>query len=261
MNKKLKVAVLCEESQTVTKAFRSLGHEAYSCDLLDCSGGHPEWHIKEDAINVLRGGAFSLGNDFGVDEVVVHKWDLVIAHPPCTRMTNAGVRWLVSKKPRKGYVWSDKANIYINQDCNGIWADLAAGITFFQEFKIYGMEGNKIAIENPKPHKYAREGFWVPDPMPQVHTSDFFFTGIGMYTQSIQPYEFGHLETKETCLWLYNLPNLVPTNNVYDEMMKLPYGERAKVHHASPGPERAKLRSKTYKGIAEAMASQWGGKL
>lgn len=237
----MNVLVACEESQAVTIAFRNKGHQAYSCDLLDCSGGHPEWHIKDDAVKVLRG----------------NEWDLVIAHPPCTRMTNAGVRWLVSKKPRKGYVWSDKANIYINQDCNGIWADLAAGITFFQEFKIYGMEGNKIAIENPKPHKYAREGFWVPDPMPEVYTSDFFFTGIGMYTQSIQPYEFGHLETKETCLWLYGLPKLVPTSDVYDEMMKLSYGERAKVHHASPGPERAKLRSKTYKGIAEAMATQW----
>lgn len=261
MNKKLKVAVLCEESQTVTKAFRALGHEAYSCDLENCSGGHPEWHIKHDAIQVLSGGVFPLGNDVKVDEVIIHSLDLVIAHPPCTRLTNAGVRWLTSKKARNGYVWHDKFGLYIKDDPNGIWADLASGITFFEEFLIYGRNGNKIAIENPKPHKYARDGFWVPDPMPEVHESNFFFTGIGQYTQSIQPYEFGHLETKETCLWLYNLPNLVPTNNVYDEMMKLPYGERAKVHHASPGPERAKLRSKTYKGIAEAMASQWGNKL
>lgn len=236
----MKVLVACEESQAVTIAFRRMGHEAYSCDLLPCSGGHPEWHLKEDAIKILRGST----------------WDIVIAHPPCTRLTNAGVRWLVSKTPRNGYVWSEKAAIFINADKN-IWAELAKGITFFQEFKIYGMEGNKIAIENPRPHKYARNGFWVPDPMPEVFTSDFFFTGIGMYTQSIQPYEFGHLETKETCLWLYGLPKLVSTNNVYDEMMKLPYDKRAKVHHASPGPKRAQLRSKTYHGIAEAMATQW----
>jgi hypothetical protein len=254
--KKLKVLVACEESQTVTKAFRAKGYEAYSCDLLDCSGGHPEWHIKYDAKQVLRGGSFTLGNDWKCDEVIIYKWDLVIAHPPCTRLTNAGARWLTSKKPRNGYVWSEKANIFIRDD-QDIWAELGNGITFFQEFKTYGMEGNKIAIENPKPHKYAREGFWVPDPLPEVYTSDFFFTGIGSFTQSIQPYEFGHMETKETCLWLYGLPELQPTNNVYYEMMNLPYGERAKVHHASPGPERAKIRSKTYTGIAEAMASQW----
>jgi hypothetical protein len=235
--KKLKILVACEESQAVTKAFRALGHEAYSCDLLPCSGGHPEWHIKEDAIKVLRGNI----------------WDLVIAHPPCTRMTNAGVRWLTSRKPRKGYVWCNLNKIYINSDFNGVWADLASGITFFEEFKIYGMEGNKIAIENPKPHKYAREGFWVPN-SPEL---DFFFTGIGRPTQFIQPYQFGHTETKETGLWLYNLPELNGTNDVYEEMMRLPYGERAKVHHASPGPERAKLRSKTYEGIANAMAIQW----
>lgn len=237
----MKVLVACEESQAVTIAFRNKGHEAYSCDFQNCSGGHPEWHIKDDAVKVMRGNS----------------WDLVIAHPTCTRMTNAGVRWLISKKPRAGYAWSEKAERYINTD-QDIWAQLGAGITFFQEFKIYGMEGNKIGIENSKPHKYAREGFWVPDPMPEVYTSNFFFTGIGMYTQSIQPYDFGHLETKETCLWLYGLPNLVPTNNVYEEMMKLPYGKRAKVHHASPGPERAKIRSKTYTGIAQAMADQWG---
>lgn len=231
----MKVLVACEESQAVTKAFRAKGHEAYSCDLLDCSGGHPEWHIKDDAVKVLRGNC----------------WDLVIAHPPCTRLTNAGVRWLTSKRPRPGYVWNERSNIYISEDEN-IWAELESGIAFFKEFKSYGMEGNKIAIENPKPHKYAREGFWVPN-------SDSFITGIGAYTQSIQPYEFGHLETKETCLWLYGLPKLISTNNVYEEMMKLPYGERAKVHHASPGPERARLRSVTYKGIAEAMAAQWSG--
>jgi hypothetical protein len=233
------ILVACEESQEVTIAFRKRGFEAYSCDRQDCSGGHPEWHIKDDAIKVLRG----------------NNWDGVIAHPPCTRMTNAGVRWLTSRKPRAGYVWCDLNKTYVNSDFNGIWADLASGITFFQEFKIYGMEGNAIAIENPKPHKYAREGYFVPGPGTYC---DFWFHGIGNPSQYIHPYQFGHTETKETGLWLYNLPCLIETNNVYDEMMKLTYKDRAKVHYASPGPDRAKIRSKTYTGIAEAMAEQWG---
>lgn len=234
--------IACEESQEVCKALRALGHKAYSCDVQDCSGGRPEWHIKDDAIKVLNG----------------NKWDLVIAHPPCTRLTNAGVRWLTSLKPRKGYVWNEKYQKYINEN-EDIWAELARGITFFNEFQIYGMQKNKIAIENPIPHTYARDGFWVPDHLnPGNADLNFFFTGIKSPTQIIQPYEFGHLEKKATGLWLYGLPELTPTNNVYDEMMKLPYGERAKVHYASPGPERAKIRAKTFTGVAKAMAAQWG---
>lgn len=247
----MKVLVACEESQAVTIAFRERGHEAYSCDFLNCSGGHPEWHIKCDALNVLRGGAFRLGNDIKTDEVIVNKWDLVIAHPTCTRLTNAGVRWLTSRKPRLGYVWNQDFKRFINSD-ESVWDDLMKGVAFFNMFKQYGEEGNKIAIENPISHGYAREGFLFPG------TKHLFLKGIGSPTQIIQPYEYGHLEKKATCLWLFGLPELTEINNVYDEMMKLPYGERAKVHHASPGSERAKLRSKTYKGIAEAMASQWG---
>lgn len=250
-NKKLKVLVACEESQAVTIAFRERGHEAYSCDLLDCSGGHPEWHIKQDAIEVLGGGAFTLGNDFGIDEAIVHKWDLVIAHPPCTRLTNSGVRWLTSKKPRAGYKWNENMKRFINED-EIIWGDLVKGIGFFRQFVLYGKAGNKIGIENPVPHMYAREGFLYPN------TNNLFIAGIGAPTQIIQPYEYGHLEKKATGLWLYGLPEVRPTNNVYEDMMKLPYGERAKVHHASPGPERARIRSKTYAGIAEALAKQWG---
>lgn len=212
----MKVLVACEESQAVTKAFRSQGHEAYSCDLLPCSGGHPEWHIKQDIRIVLCGGAFVLGNDHKIDEVIIHDWDLMIAHPPCTYLCNSGVRWLKGNPERYEKMIEAKELF---------WLLYKQGSRF------------PVAIENPIPHKHAM---------------------LPKYNQIIQPWQFGHMETKQTCLWLINLPALQPTNIVYSEMMKLPYGERAKVHHASPGPERAKIRSKTYTGIAEAMAFQWG---
>jgi len=197
-----KVLIACEESQTVCKAFRNKGHEAYSCDLQPCSGDHQEWHIQADAIEVLYG----------------QKWDLVIAHPPCTRLANSGVRWLHERN---------------------LWNELHEAILFFNQFIKYGLKDNKIAIENPIPHKYA-------------------LAGIGFkYDQIVQPYHFGHMESKSTCLWLFGLPKLKETNNVKAEMLKLNYKDRARVHYCSPGPERAKIRSKTYPGIAREMAEQW----
>lgn len=193
----MKVLIACEESQTVCKAFRSLGHEAYSCDIIECSGGHPEWHIQGNAIEALYS----------------QKWDLVIAHPPCTRLSNSGVRWLKERN---------------------LWEDLDAAKWFFFQFKTYGEAGNKIAIENPIPHKYAVNGSY----------------GIGKYTQVIQPWQFGHGETKATCLWLYGLPNLMPTDIVE--------GREQRIWKMSPGEARAKERSKTFTGIAYAMAKQWG---
>lgn len=219
----MKVGVFCEESQVVCKAFRDKGHEAYSIDIQDCSGGHPEWHRKMDAKTALWG----------------EKWDLAIAHPPCTRMANSGVRWLASKNPRPGYSWSEPCKIFIRDD-KSIWEALQEATRFLNNFILYGKLGNRIAIEQPIHHKYA---------IMELNAH---------YNQLIQPYQFGHMEKKATCLWLFGLPELVDTNNVYEEMMKLPYAERAKIHYASPGPERAKLRSKTYLGIAQAMADQWG---
>ena len=198
----MKVLVACEESQVVCIAFREKGHEAYSCDLQDCSGGRPEWHVKDDAVKALY----------------FDNWDLVIAHPPCDRLANCGVRWLTEKE---------------------YWSELDDAIMFFNKFTRYGKMGNKIVIENPIQHKYAR-------------------AEIRKYDQIIQPYHFGHLEQKTTCLWLYGVPALAHTNNVFNEMMKLPYSERAKVHYCSPGENRSKIRSKTFKGIAKAMAEQWG---
>ena len=192
--KKLKAAVLCEESQAVTIALRKLGHEAYSCDLLPASGGFPEWHIQDNAIKVLWS----------------QKWDLVISHPPCTRLANSGVRWL---------------------DERNLWNEMEEAAEFFYEFIAYGELGNKIAIENPIPHKYALKII------------------RRKYDQIIQPWQFGHPETKATCLWLFGLPKLQPTNIVS--------GREQRIWKMSPGPDRAKLRSKTYPGIAEAMATQW----
>jgi hypothetical protein len=191
----MRVLVACEESQAVTKAFRAKGHEAYSCDLQDCSGGHPEWHIKGDVIHQLY-------ND----------WDLVIAHPTCTRLTNSGVRWLAERD---------------------LWDDMYAACEFFNHFQSLGKSGVRVCIENPIPHKYAVEY-------------------IGKYDQIIQPWQFGHGETKATCLWLYNLPKLVPTDIVV--------GREQRIWKMSPGPERTKERSKTFSGIAAAMADQWGAR-
>lgn len=197
----MEVLIACEESQTVCKAFRDKGHNAYSCDILPCSGEHPEWHLQQDVVPLLQ-----------------KKWDLVIAHPPCTRLTNSGVRWLNERN---------------------LWKELDEATEFFNEFVKYGKSGNKIAIENPIPHKYAREK-------------------IGNYTQLIQPYQFGHTERKATCLWLFGLPELKPTINVYNEMIKLPKSQQQRIHYVKPGKDRAKERSKTFAGIANAMADQWG---
>jgi len=196
----MEVLIACEESQEVCKAFRKLGHNAYSCDLQDCSGGHAEWHIKDDAIKIMN----------------KQNWDLVVAHPTCTRLANSGVRWLRERN---------------------LWDDLHKAVYFFNQFIKYGQSGNKIAIENPIQHKHAKKLLLAP------------------YSQIIQPYQFGHPESKATCLWLFKLPRLQPTNNIYNEMMKLPIKDRQRIWWMGGGKE--KIRSKTYKGIAEAMADQW----
>ena len=196
----MRVLVACEESQTVCKAFRERGHEAYSCDILPCSGGHPEWHWQTD-----------------VRDQLYQNWDLVIAHPPCTRLANSGVRWLKERS---------------------MWFSLREAIDFFRHFIVYAqVTGTRVAIENPIPHKYAVNGFDGID-------------GIGKYNQVIQPWQFGHPEQKATCLWLYNLPELKPTNIVE--------GREQRIWKLPPSADRAKLRSKTYEGIARAMAEQWG---
>ena len=191
----MKVLIACEESQVVCKAFRARGHEAYSCDVIDCSGGHPEWHIKDDVLNHLNDG-----------------WDLTIAHDPCTYQCNSGVRWLHERKGR----WE-----LLRQSC---------------EFtlKLFNAPIPKIARENPIPHKYALE----------------LLGGLN-YTQLIHPHYFGDKETKATCLWLFNLPKLVRTHFITN-------GIRQSIWRCPPSDDRIKIRSKTFQGIANAMAEQWG---
>lgn len=206
----MKVLIGCEESQEVCKAFRALGHEAYSCDLQECSGGHPEWHIKGNVLDHLREG-----------------WDLGIFHPVCTRLANSGALRLY----RGG------------QKINGIdwdkWADMEAAAAFFKKFKNLPYPH---AIENPIMHKHGIRA-----------------TGGTSPSQIIQPWQFGDPESKATCLWLYGLPKLISTNILQKPECgywnnQTPSGQ----NKLAPGRDRAKIRSKTYKGIAQAMAKQWG---
>lgn len=211
----MRVLIACEESQEVCKAFRALGHEAYSCDIQPPSGGHPEWHIWGDVIPLINGNCIFQTMDASFHSID-GKWDLLVAHPPCTHLAVSGARWFAEgKKPRS------------------LQDDAAA---FFMAF--VGADVPGIAIENPVSVMSTR--YRKPD-------------------QIIHPWQFGHPEEKTTCLWLFGLPKLRPTVVVRDEMMSLPKKLREKNHYMSPGKERAKLRSKTYPGIARAMAEQWGG--
>jgi hypothetical protein len=163
--------------------------------------------------------------------VLDKNWDLAIFHPTCTYLTNAGVRWLHE------HVQSRKGNKPVISGAVR-WDYMREGAEFFK--KLLNSSIPKIAVENPIPHKYAIEL-------------------IGRkYDQLIQPYMFGHPERKATCLWLKNLPKLVPTNNVKDYMLTLPKKEQQRLHYLPPSPDRWKLRSKTFDGIAQAMAQQWG---
>ena len=210
----MKVLVACEESQEVCKAFRELGHEAYSCDMIECSGGHPEWHIMENCLPIIGGGV-SFQTCDGATHEIEGLWDLLIAHPPCTYLTVSGNRWYA-----ESYGVAGKAR----------YLERLAAIGFFMEFVM--CSAKRIAIENPI--GIMSSVYRKPD-------------------QIIQPWMFGHGETKATCLWLKNLPPLTPTDIVE--------GRRQKIIEYPPSADRIKLRSKTYHGIALAMASQWGGDL
>ena len=198
----MRVLVACEYSGTVRDAFRARGHDAWSCDILP-TDADPTWHIQGDAVEVAYG----------------QDWDLMIAHPPCTYLTNSGVTWL-HKDPTR-------------------WANLDDAAEFFK--RLYDAPIPRKCIENPIMHKYAKERI-----------------GGIKQSQVIQPWMFGHTEQKATCLWLQGLPELKPTNNVKEEMMALPDNQRQRLHYLPPSADRWKLRSTTFKGIADAMADQWG---
>lgn len=203
--KKLKVLVACEESQAVTIAFRELGHEAYSCDYLSCSGGHPEWHIKGDAIEAMYS----------------QKWDLVIAHPPCTYISRAGARWMY---PNAGTICDDR------------FRKAMKAKELFLSF--LNATVNHIAVENPTPLKIV---------------------GLPKESQVIQPYEYGHEFSKRTLLWLKNLPPLQPTDVKQKYKPYLPSNtggkKRGQKYHFVNITQ--KDSSKTFPGIARAMAQQW----
>lgn len=201
----MNVLVACEESQRVCIAFRERGHNAFSCDIEPCSGGHPEWHIMQDVIPLLDGRrSFKTMN--GIEHSIDGKWDLIVAFPPCTHLAVSGARYFEQKR-------KDGRQQH--------------GIDFFMEF--VNADCEKIAIENP-----------IGIMSTQYRKPD----------QIIQPWMFGHGETKATCLWLKNLPKLEPTNIVD--------GREQRVWKMPPGPERAKERSKTFPGIAKAMVDTWG---
>lgn len=220
----LKVLVVCEESQTVCKAFRDLGHLAFSCDIQPCSGGHPEWHIQQDCIPLLNGNCEFLtqGN---VWYRIAGEWDLIIAHPPCTYLTVTGNRWFNVAR------YGEKALKRMQ--------DRSEAIDFF--ITIARAHCDHIAIENPVG---IMSTYWrKPD-------------------QTIQPYMFGDPYEKKTCLWLKYLPELSPVNPVEPEpRVQFASGKSMPKWYADawklPPAERAKLRSKTFPGIANAMAEQW----
>lgn len=218
----MKVLVACEESQRVCTAFRVLGHEAYSCDVQKCSGGHPEWHIMQDVIPLINGKCTFTTCD-GKSHTMDGRWDMLIAHPPCTYLSNAGAR----------HLWK---NHVLNRER---YEKGLKGKAFFMEF--LNADCERICVENPVPSKIYN---------------------LPRYTQTIQPYEFGHPYSKRTCLWLKNLPKLVPTETVEPIGTFCPSGSYSKKHDSKHRgvftKDRAKNRSKTFPGIAQAMAQQWG---
>lgn len=223
----IKVLVACEESQAVCKAFQARGFEAYSCDIQECSGGHPEWHICGDALKAMMGGQIVTQDG---KEHFVDKWDLMIAHPPCTYLSNAGAARLYKKIGDNHYVELQRLN-------KGLDAK-----EFFLKFLNCNIP--KIVVENPIPSGVYR---------------------LPKYTQVIQPFEYGHPYSKKTCLWIKGLPNLQPTNIVKPICSWVSGGSKK-----ADGTARtncgmkfrdSKTKSKTFQGIAAAMAEQWGNYL
>lgn len=217
----MEILIACEESQTVCKAFRQFGHDAFSYDLQECSGGHPEWHIIGDCIPLLNGNCEFETQD-GKHHQKSRAWDLLIAHPPCTYMSKAGARWMY---PKAGFLSKERLSLAIQAK------------DFFM--KIYNANCKYIAIENPRP---------------------LAIVGLPIPTTVVQPYEFGEPYSKATYLWLKNLPPLMPTLYIAKHNPFLPSntGGRKRGQKWSRGvAHNAKDASKTFYGIAQAMALQW----
>ena len=217
----MRVLIACEESQATTKAFRKLGHEAFSCDLLPCSGGHPEWHFQCD-----------------IFEVINQEWDLMVAHPPCTFLTGSGVQWLSNPEDRALPFEERRPHPkYPNRR-----QDMLDSVEFVKA--LYNAPIKHIAIENLVGLLSSR---WMKP------------------NQIVQPYMFGDEATKSTCLWLKNLPLLVPTNivakgerTIFASGKSHPKWYADALKNAKTKEERQTLRSKTFEGMAMAFAEQWG---
>lgn len=248
----MKILIACEESQAVCKAFREKGHEAYSCDIIECSGGHPEWHIQTDVLDVLNSkvaikplitlyGNTSYRTEgiyFKTCDNIEHyvdKWDMIIAFPPCTDLAVSGARHF-EKKREDGRQ--------------------RASIEFFAQF--LNADCEKIAIENPIG---IISGDYIPKWFPDLAAKYGFPI---KQTQIIQPYEYGHPNKKTTCLWLKGLPLLKPTEIVEPDLVSYTCKSGKKVtfsRHMVQGfanKDRARTRSVTFEGVARAMAQQWG---
>lgn len=221
----MNVLVACEESQRVCVAFREKGHEAYSCDIAECSGGYPEWHIMQDVIPLLNGNCEFETVD-GIKHKIDGKWDLIIAHPPCTYLTVTGNRWFNVERYGEKAIQRQK--------------DRKEAIKFFME--IANADCEKIVIENP---------------------IGVMSTVWRKPEQIIQPYMFGDSAEKKTCLWLKGVEPLKATNEVEPpERVKFDSGKTMPKWYADmwhlPREERSRLRSQTFPGFAKAMAEQWG---
>ena len=253
----MKILVACEESQAVTNELRRLGHEAYSCDIIPCSGGHPEWHIMQDVLPLLNPHYIEdvseqdrcNGIEFCTCDKEYHfvaKWDMIIAFPPCTDLAVSGARHFEKKRADGRQQRS---------------------IEFFCQFLYVNCD--RIAIENPVG---IINGNYIPKHFPKI--AEVY--GLPRKpTQIIQPYEYGHPAKKTTCLWLKGLPKLKPTNIVdpgkfyiSSNGRKFSVGASADMARDASGkilswndPNTAKIRSKTFPGIARAMAEQWAGKV
>ena len=236
----MKILVSCEESQEVTKELRKLGHEAYSCDIIECSGGHLEWHIMQDVLLLLNGFCHFKTCD-GIEHYLDSKWDMILAFPPCTHLAVSGAAWFEAKRK------------------DGRQKE---AIEFFM--KILNADCEKVAVENPV---NIISGNYIEKHFPELQ--EIYHFPIKP-TQAIQPYEFGDEARKKTCLWLKGIQTLKPTNIVSPGEIATFSGKTYSVGASADmardengkiipwnDPRTAKIRSKTFPGIAKAMAEQW----